>query len=78
MKKVVLGFPRSEIWLEMEGGDNLEEDDLRNRESNLGPEKVVETAIVEGSVTNPRIEFERVEEEEEEGEKEMKWLCVIN
>jgi hypothetical protein len=47
---VVLGFPRSDIWLEMEGDDNNleEEDDLRNRESNLGPEKVVETAIVEG------------------------------
>jgi hypothetical protein len=44
---VVLGFPRSDIWLEMEGDDNNLED-LRNRESNLGPEKVVETAIVEG------------------------------
>jgi hypothetical protein len=44
--RVVLGFPRSEIWLEMEGDDNNLEDDLRNRESNLGPEKVVETAIV--------------------------------
>jgi hypothetical protein len=42
---VVLGFPRSDIWLEMEGDDNNLED-LRNRESNLGPEKVVETAIV--------------------------------
>lgn len=41
--KVVLGFPKTDKWV---GVGSLEED-LRNRDSNLGPEKVVETAIVE-------------------------------
>ena len=55
---MVLGFPKTDKWA---GVDNLEEEedeeDLRNSDSNLGPERVVETAIVDLN-PNPRLKEE--------------------
>lgn len=44
--RLVLGFPRTDNWVTVDDDDLEEEEQLRNKASNLAPEKVVDMAIV--------------------------------